>query len=80
MVESLDTLFLMGLNDEFTQARDWVANSLSLDSDRYSNLYEITIKILGGLLSAYHLSGDQMFLTKVLLEQAFLTSTVVTYL
>ncbi len=37
---------------------------MSLDSDRYNNLFEITIRILGGLLSAYHLSGDKIFLEK----------------
>lgn len=28
------------------------------------NLFESTIRILGGLLSAFHLSGDVLFLTK----------------
>lgn len=28
------------------------------------NLFEVTIRVLGGLLSAYHLSGDQVFLVK----------------
>lgn len=65
IVDSLDTIYLMNLKEIFAEARDWVANSLSLDSDRYNNLFEITIRIMGGLLSAYHLSGDEMFLVKV---------------
>jgi mannosyl-oligosaccharide alpha-1,2-mannosidase len=28
------------------------------------NLFETTIRVLGGLLSAYHLSADKMFLEK----------------
>lgn len=28
------------------------------------NLFESTIRILGGLLSTYHLSGDSLFLRK----------------
>ena len=31
MVDSLDTLWLMGLKDEFKAARDWTANELSFD-------------------------------------------------
>lgn len=28
------------------------------------NLFEVTIRVMGGLLSAYHLSGDKMFVEK----------------
>jgi len=28
------------------------------------NLFEVTIRVLGGLLAAYHLSGDILFLNK----------------
>jgi endoplasmic reticulum Man9GlcNAc2 1,2-alpha-mannosidase len=64
IVDSLDTIYLMDLKKEFAEARDWVAKSLSLDSDRFNNLFEITIRITGGLLSAYHLSGDEVLLQK----------------
>lgn len=66
IIDSLDTIYIMNLKEIFDEARAWVANSLSLDSDRYNNLFEITIRILGGLLSAYHLSGDELFLIKVI--------------
>ena len=64
IIDSLDTIYIMSLKEQFEEARNWVANDLSLDSDRYNNLFEITIRILGGLLSAYHLSGDKVFLEK----------------
>ena len=32
--------------------------------NRDVNLFETTIRTLGGLLSAYHLSEDQIFLNK----------------
>jgi hypothetical protein len=32
--------------------------------DEEVQLFEITIRALGGLLSIYHLSGDDVFLTK----------------
>lgn len=64
IVDSLDTIYIMNLKDVFQEAREWVATKLNLDVDRYNNLFEITIRILGGLLSAYHLSGDSIFLEK----------------
>ncbi|XP_016952362.1 endoplasmic reticulum mannosyl-oligosaccharide 1,2-alpha-mannosidase [Drosophila biarmipes] len=64
IVDSLDTMYIMGLDDEFKEARDWVEQSLRFDTKRDVNLFEVTIRVLGGLLSAYHLSGDTMFLAK----------------
>jgi hypothetical protein len=49
---------------EFFEARDWVEESLSFDVGKNVNLFETTIRVLGGLLSAYHLSGEQVFLNK----------------
>lgn len=63
IVDSLDTIWLMGLTDEFAKARDWVANSLQFQSKGVS-FFETTIRVLGGLLSAYDLSREQVFLTK----------------
>lgn len=65
MVDSLDTLWLMGLQEEFNEARDWIANHLSFDNNpRKVIVFEVNIRVLGGLLSAYHLSGEKIFLTK----------------
>ena len=49
---------------EFQEARNWVANDLSFEVNKDANLFEVTIRVLGGLLSSYHLSKDEMFLTK----------------
>jgi len=64
IVDSLDTMLLMNLAEEFQQAHDWVASSLSFDKNVDVNLFETTIRVLGGLLSAYHLSKDEVFLRK----------------
>uniref|UniRef100_A0A0D9W945 alpha-1,2-Mannosidase n=1 Tax=Leersia perrieri TaxID=77586 RepID=A0A0D9W945_9ORYZ len=64
LVDSLDTLYIMGLKDEFQRARDWVAESLSFDKDYDASVFETTIRVVGGLLSAYDLSGDKIFLDK----------------
>lgn len=49
---------------EYEEARNWVELYLKLDVNRDINLFEVTIRVLGGLLSAYHLTADKMFLTK----------------
>lgn len=63
LVDSLDTLYLMGLDDEFTMAKEIVKN-LDFSSSRVINVFEMNIRVLGGLLSAYDLSGDEVFLNK----------------
>ncbi|XKL59628.1 hypothetical protein PGB90_000644 [Kerria lacca] len=65
IIDSLDTLYMMNLTSEFNDAKIWIENKFSFD--HYSddvNLFEVTIRILGGLLSAYHFSHDGLFLEK----------------
>ncbi|THU44368.1 hypothetical protein C4D60_Mb02t06670 [Musa balbisiana] len=64
LVDSLDTLYIMGLKDEFQKAREWVATSLDFNKDYVASVFETTIRVVGGLLSAYDLSGDKIFLEK----------------
>ncbi|MQM03728.1 hypothetical protein Taro_036506 [Colocasia esculenta] len=64
LVDSLDTLYIMGLYEQFQKAREWVANSLDFNKNYEASVFETTIRVLGGLLSAYDLSGDNLFLEK----------------
>ncbi|ETW78797.1 glycoside hydrolase family 47 protein [Heterobasidion irregulare TC 32-1] len=65
VVESLDTMWLMGLYDEFDEALSVVANtSFALQPDKYAPFFETVIRYLGGLLSAYALSDDPIFLAR----------------
>ncbi|KAJ7069712.1 glycoside hydrolase [Mycena amicta] len=67
VVDSLDTMLLMGLDQEYSRAREWVASEMTFDRDASFNTFETTIRVLGGLLSAYHLSGnDRMYLEKAI--------------
>ncbi|KAJ6435912.1 hypothetical protein OIU84_001021 [Salix udensis] len=59
LVDSLDTLFIMGLHEQFQRAKEWVANSLDFNKDYEASVFETTIRVVGGLLSAYDLSGDK---------------------
>lgn len=62
-VDALDTMYLMGLNDEADKTRDFIASNLNFDNDIYVKNFEITIRILGGLLSGYQMSGDRRLLS-----------------
>ncbi|XP_010875948.3 endoplasmic reticulum mannosyl-oligosaccharide 1,2-alpha-mannosidase [Esox lucius] len=64
LVDALDTMWILGLTEEFKEARKWVETELSFSKNVDVNLFESTIRILGGLLSTYHLTGDEMFLEK----------------
>ena len=56
---------------EFQIAREWVAKNLTYKVNGDVQLFEIVIRELGGLLSAYHLSGDDIFLVKAVLIHSF---------
>ncbi|TIA68988.1 hypothetical protein E3P91_03834 [Wallemia ichthyophaga] len=58
IIDSLDTIQLMGLTDEYARARNWIENELSFDVDDKFNTFETTIRVLGGLLSSYYLSSN----------------------
>ena len=61
-VDSLDTMILMGLNDEAKTTREYIATHLSFDKDIYVQNFEITIRLLGGLLTGYEMTGDTRLL------------------
>ncbi|KAF4313843.1 Glycoside hydrolase family 47 [Botryosphaeria dothidea] len=60
LVDTLDTLWIMGLHDEFEMAVNALKKVDFTTSDLGSlNVFETTIRYLGGLMSAYDLSGGQ---------------------
>ncbi|HEX5702028.1 MAG TPA: glycoside hydrolase family 47 protein [Pyrinomonadaceae bacterium] len=61
-VDSLDTLILMDLNSEAKTTREYIATHLSFDKDIYVQNFEITIRLLGGLLTGYEMTGDKRLL------------------
>jgi ER degradation enhancer, mannosidase alpha-like 2 len=62
-VDSLDTLYLLGFKDEAEKTRKYITENLSFDKDIDVQNFEITIRILGGLLSAYQMTGDKKLLS-----------------
>lgn len=61
-VDSLDTMIIMGFKDEAESTKKYIIENLSFDKDIYVQNFEITIRLLGGLLSAYQMTGDKHFL------------------
>jgi mannosidase alpha-like ER degradation enhancer 2 len=61
-VDALDTMILMGLKDEAQSTREYIVKNLSFDKDISVQNFEITIRLLGGLLSSYQLTGDKRLL------------------
>uniref|UniRef100_A0A8C4E657 alpha-1,2-Mannosidase n=1 Tax=Dicentrarchus labrax TaxID=13489 RepID=A0A8C4E657_DICLA len=65
IIDSLDTLYIMGLMEEYNDAKEWVQNSLDLNSNGEASLFEVNIRYVGGLLSAYYLTGEEVRLIDV---------------
>ncbi|HVT59537.1 MAG TPA: glycoside hydrolase family 47 protein [Thermoanaerobaculia bacterium] len=61
-VDALDTMLLMGLTEEAEKAKALIVERLSFDKDIEVKNFEITIRILGGLLASYQMTGDQRLL------------------
>ncbi|KAH9166879.1 seven-hairpin glycosidase [Lactarius sanguifluus] len=65
IVDSLDTMWLMGLYDEFDAGLAVVANvTFTMSPKQYAPFFETVIRYLGGLLSAYALSQDPILLAR----------------
>lgn len=62
-VDSLDTMIIMGMKQEADATRRHIVENLSFDKDISVQNFEITIRLLGGLLTNYQLTGDRRLLT-----------------
>jgi mannosyl-oligosaccharide alpha-1,2-mannosidase len=63
-IDSMDTLFIMGMKKEYRAAKDLVLSLKFEEINEPVNHFETTIRALGGLLAAYELDGDQRLLDK----------------
>src|ERR1051325_11127791 len=61
-VDALDTMTIMGLDDEAAATKQYIIDNLSFDKDIEVQNFEITIRLLGGLLTNYQLTGDKRIL------------------
>ena len=64
LIEALDTLWVMGLDGRFQDGVDWVKANADFDVDGEVSVFETSIRLVGGLLSAHHACGDPVLLAK----------------
>lgn len=94
LIDSLDTMVLMNLTSTFSRALDFIETKFDVDIDHMVSLFEsiyylvfifvATIRIMGGLLSAYDLTGKPILLQRAKevadrLVPAFQAGTVFPY-
>jgi Highly conserved protein containing a thioredoxin domain len=61
-VDAFDTFILLDLKEEATDAKKLILTRLDFNVDQEVQVFEITIRLLAGLLTAYQLDGDKQFL------------------
>jgi len=54
----------MGLETEAARIERYVADSISFDKDIYVKVFEVNIRVLGGLLSMYQYTGNEKILAQ----------------
>ena len=62
-IDSLDTMLMMGLSEEAAQTKTLLLERLSFDLDISAQVFEMNIRILGGLITAFQMTGEPKFLT-----------------
>lgn len=63
-IDAYSTLYLMGLEEECQEIENYVIDSLNFEINIDAKIFEVNIRILGGLLSMYELSGNEKILAK----------------
>uniref|UniRef100_A0A0E0N358 alpha-1,2-Mannosidase n=1 Tax=Oryza rufipogon TaxID=4529 RepID=A0A0E0N358_ORYRU len=58
LIDSLDTLALLGDKERFDAAVEWVGKNVRFDINKTVSVFETNIRILGGLLSAHLIASD----------------------
>jgi ER degradation enhancer, mannosidase alpha-like 2 len=62
-VDAYDTFIMLGMKKEAGEAKKLILDSLDFNRNDEVQVFEITIRLLGGLISAYENGGDKKFLT-----------------
>merc|ERR1719153_1473188 len=81
----MDTLYIMGLHEEFAKGREWIEQNLDFNHVTGEiSVFETNIRYVGGLLTLYSFTGDSLFKEKAVhivdkLLPAFKTPTGIPY-
>ena len=63
-IDGYSTIKLMGFNKEASRIENFVVDSLNFDKDIFVKVFEVDIRILGGLLNIYETTGNKKVLEK----------------
>ncbi|KAH9297794.1 hypothetical protein KI387_029476, partial [Taxus chinensis] len=58
LIDSLDTLALFGDKERFSAAVNWLGKNVQFNKNKTVSVFETTIRVLGGLLSAHLIASD----------------------
>ncbi|XP_027365107.1 alpha-mannosidase I MNS4 [Abrus precatorius] len=58
LIDSLDTLALLGDRQRFAASVQWIGKNVRFDINKTVSVFETTIRVLGGLLSAHLIASD----------------------
>jgi hypothetical protein len=62
IIEALDTLYVLGLDDELAQSVRWIEGNVDFDIDGDFHVFEAIIRVVGGLLAGYLATGRKRLL------------------
>ena len=62
-VDAFDTFIILGLTTEAKEAKQLILDKLDFNVNNDVQVFEVTIRILAGLITAYENDGDEKFLT-----------------
>lgn len=58
LIDSLDTLLVLGNKTEFARVAKYISENTNFDYDKNVSVFESNIRVIGGLLSAHILAGS----------------------
>jgi mannosyl-oligosaccharide alpha-1,2-mannosidase len=64
IIEALDTLYVMGFDDELNRCVRWIRDHLDYDVDGDVQMFEAVIRMVGGLIAGYAATGERVLLDR----------------
>lgn len=62
IIEAMDTLYVMGLDDELDACVTWLRSHLDFNVDGNVQMFEAVIRMVAGLLTGYYITGERFML------------------
>lgn len=62
IIEAMDTLYVMGLDDELAACVSWLRKNLDFDVNGDVQMFEAVIRMVAGLMTGYYATGERFLL------------------